>query len=37
MLHSGRNEEDYIEALETVRATLTEGKNAGAVDFFCWQ
>ena len=33
MPHSGRDEEDYIEALETVRATLTEGKTAGAVDF----
>ena len=34
MPHSGREEEDYIEALETVRVTLTEGKRAGAVDFF---
>ena len=34
MPHSGRDEEDYIEALETVRAPLTEGKKAGAVDFF---
>ena len=25
---------DYIEALESVRATLTEEKRAGAVDFF---
>ena len=25
---------DYIEGLETVRATLTEGRKAGAVDFF---
>ena len=33
MPHSGRDEEDYIEALETVRATLTEGKKAGTVDF----
>ena len=31
--HSGHDEEDYIEALETVRATLTDGKKAGAVDF----
>ena len=30
MPHSGRDEEDYIEASETVRASLTEG----AVDFF---
>ena len=30
----GRDEEDYIEALETVRATLTEEKKAGAADFF---
>ena len=34
MPHSGRDEEDYIEALETVRATLTEGRKAGAIDFF---
>ena len=34
MPHSGRDEEDYIEALETVRATLFEEKKAGAVDFF---
>ena len=34
MPHSGRDEEDYIEALETVRATLTEWKKAGAADFF---
>ena len=33
MPHSGRDEEDYIEALETVRATLTEWKKAGAADF----
>ena len=33
MPHSGRDEEDYIEALETVRATLTEGRKAGAIDF----
>ena len=29
-----RYEEDHVEALETVRATLTEGKKAGAVDIF---
>ena len=34
MPHSGRDEEDYIEALETVRATLTEEKRAFAVEFF---
>ena len=34
MPHSGRDEDDYIEALETVRATLTEGRKASAVDFF---
>ena len=34
MPHSGRDEEDFIEALETVRATLTEGRKAGATDFF---
>ena len=34
MPHSGRDEADYIEALETVRATLTEGREAGAIDFF---
>ena len=34
MPQRGRDEEDYIEALETVRATLIEGKRAGAVDFF---
>ena len=32
--HSGRDEEDYIEALETVRTILVEGRKAGAVDFF---
>ena len=32
--HSYRDEVGYIEALDTVRATLTEGKKAGAVDFF---
>ena len=30
----GRDEEDYIEVLEKVRATLTEEKKEGAVDFF---
>ena len=34
MRHSGRDEEDNIEALGTVRATLTEGRKAGAIDFF---
>ena len=34
MPHSGRDEEDYIEALETVRATLTEGRETEATDFF---
>ena len=34
MPHSGRDEGDYIEALDMVRATLTEGRKAGAVDFF---
>ena len=34
MSHSGYDEVDYIEALDSVRATLTEGKRAGAVDFF---
>ena len=33
MPHSGRDEEDFIEAIETVTATLTEGGKAGAVDF----
>ena len=32
MPHSGRDE-DYIEAVEAVRATLTEWKRASAVDF----
>ena len=32
--HSGQDEEDHIDALETVRATLIEGRKAGAVDFF---
>ena len=31
MPHSGRDEEDYIEALETVRNVMTEGRMAGAV------
>ena len=31
--HSGCDEVDCIEALETVRVTLTGGKRAGAVDF----
>ena len=34
MPHSGCDEVDCIEAFESVRATLTEGKRAGAVDFF---
>ena len=34
MPHSGRDEEDYIQAVETVRATLIEGTRAAAVDFF---
>ena len=34
MPHSGRDEEDYIEALETVRNIMTEGRRAGAVDFY---
>ena len=33
MPHSGREEMDYIDALEAVRATLVEGKRMGAVDF----
>ena len=32
MPHSGHDEVDCIEALETVRAILTEGKREGAVD-----
>ena len=32
MPHSCRDEVGYIEALDTVRATLTEAKKAGAVD-----
>ena len=31
---SGRDEEDNIDALGTVRAALTEGRKAGAIDFF---
>ena len=34
MPHSGNDEVDFIEALESVRATLTGGKRSGAVDFF---
>ena len=34
MPRSGRDEVEYIEALELVRATLTEGKRMGAVVFF---
>ena len=34
MPHSGRDEVDYIESLESVRATLIDGKRKGAVDFF---
>ena len=34
MPHSGRDEVDYIEPPELVRATLMEGKRMGAVDFF---
>ena len=33
MPHSGRDEVDYIEVLESVRATLMEGKRMGALDF----
>ena len=33
MPHIGRDEVDYIEALELVRATLMEGKRMGAIDF----
>ena len=32
--HSARDEEDCIEALETVRNIMTEGRMAGAVDFY---
>ena len=34
MPQSGRDEEDHIEALETVRDVMTEGRSAGAVDFY---
>ena len=34
MPHSGRDEEDDIEALQAARTTLIEGRKAGAVDFF---
>ena len=34
MPHSGRDEEDFIEALATVRSTLTEKSKAVAVVFF---
>ena len=34
MPHSDREEMDYIEVLESVRVTLTEGKRESAVDFF---
>ena len=34
MPHSGYDEVDHIEALESVRAMFTEGKREGAVDFF---
>ena len=33
MLHSGNDEEDYIETLEKVRGIITKGKMAGPVDF----
>ena len=33
MLHSGYDEVDNIEPSESVRATQTEGKISGAVDF----
>ena len=32
--HGSHDEEDYIKALETVRDTLTKGREAGAMDFF---
>ena len=32
--HSGHEEEDFVQALETVRDTLTEGRKGGATDFF---
>ena len=34
MPHSGHGEVDYIEALESVRATLMKGKKMGPLDFF---
>ena len=34
MPHSGRDEEEYIEALETVGNIVTEGGMAEAVDFY---
>ena len=34
MPHSGRVEEDHVEAFEMVSTTLIEGRNADAVDFF---
>ena len=34
MAHSGYDEADSIEALESVRAAVTEGKRKGAVDSF---
>ena len=34
MPHSGYDEVDHLEAVESVRAILTEGKREGAVDFF---
>ena len=32
--HSGRDEEDDTEALETVRNIMTESRTVGAVDFY---
>ena len=34
MPHSGCDEEDYTEALETVRIIVTDGRKAGTVDFY---
>ena len=34
MPHSGRDQEDYIEALAVVRNIMTEGKMGGSVDFY---
>ena len=34
MPHSGREEMVYMEALESVRVTLREGKSIGTIDFF---